>query len=138
MGYKPGIPMLTAYPELVAQWHPERNGGLEPETLTAGSNYKVWWRCPVDHAHEWQAPIYRRTEGSGCPICSGKLVVAATSLQMLFPGLAAEWHADKNGELSPEQVAPGSPKIVWWRCHEDPTHEWKARVYNRAIRNTGC
>ena len=36
---------LTAYPYLIEQWHPEKNGDLDPATVTHGSHKKVWWLC---------------------------------------------------------------------------------------------
>lgn len=62
----------TENPDLAEQWHPEKNGELTPKDVTAGSNRKVWWRHWCDDSqswHEWRAPVKRRAEGSGCPIC---------------------------------------------------------------------
>lgn len=33
-------------PELSEQWHPSKNGILTPNSVTAGSGKKVWWKCP--------------------------------------------------------------------------------------------
>jgi hypothetical protein len=32
------------------------------------------------------------------------------------PELAKEWHPTRNGDLTPDQVTPGSSRKVWWRC----------------------
>jgi hypothetical protein len=32
----------------------------------------------------------------------------------------------KNGDLTPEDVTPGSHKKVWWVCEKG--HEWQARM----------
>jgi hypothetical protein len=34
-----------------------------------GSNRKVWWRCPLNPAHEWEAVLYSRSAGNGCVQC---------------------------------------------------------------------
>ena len=34
------------------------------------------------------------------------------------------WHPEKNGELNPANIAPGSKKIFWWRCSQG--HSWEA------------
>ena len=34
--------LATTHPEVVAQWHPTKNGGLTPEMVTAGSNQLAW------------------------------------------------------------------------------------------------
>ena len=36
------------------------------------------------------------------------------SLLSEHPDVASEWHPIKNGELTPEDVAPMSGKKVWW------------------------
>lgn len=32
--------------------------------------YKVWWQCK--NGHEWQAAVYSRNAGNGCPFCASK------------------------------------------------------------------
>ena len=67
--------LATLRPELTALWHPTKNGSLTPETVTKGSNKKVWWRCEAGHV--WQACVFSRTrkKGTGCPICAGQVKV---------------------------------------------------------------
>ena len=57
----------TLYPDLVNEWNYEKNCML-PEDYIAGSRKKVWWKCKKGHV--WQAPIYSRVNGTGCPQCS--------------------------------------------------------------------
>ena len=59
----------TTNPVLAKEWNYEKNGDLLPTQLVAGSNKKVWWKC--SEAHEWQAVINNRNNGSACPCCSG-------------------------------------------------------------------
>ncbi len=33
--------LAATFPELAAQWHPDKNGDLLPSMVTAGSNKKV-------------------------------------------------------------------------------------------------
>ena len=56
------------YPELAAQWHPDKNGTLKPNVFKCGSDYKAWWLCPVC-GNEWQTSIGHRVSGTGCPVC---------------------------------------------------------------------
>jgi hypothetical protein len=58
------------YPEVAAEWHPERNGQLTPDQVTPGSGQKVWWRCSANPSHEWAAKISHRVNGVGCPYCT--------------------------------------------------------------------
>jgi hypothetical protein len=63
---------LSAYPELLAEWHPTRNVGLDPTALARGSHRRAWWRCAAC-GHEWQTQIHSRAyAGSGCPRCARK------------------------------------------------------------------
>ena len=57
------------------------------------------------------------------------------SLSVNNPSLASEWHPTKNGKLTPEMVAAGSTKKIWWKCKEG--HEWQARITDRN-RRSGC
>jgi hypothetical protein len=58
-------------------------------------------------------------------------------LSVTHPGLAAQWHPTKNGDLRPEDVTAGSHKKVWWKCPKGDDHEWEASIASRA-RGTGC
>ena len=59
--------LQTVSPTLAAEWHYDKNNGLTPMDITPNSHLKVWWRC--GQGHEWQAFIYNRNRGNGCPIC---------------------------------------------------------------------
>ena len=56
--------------QLVAEWNWEKNNELnfEPQTLTLGSNKKIWWKC--SEGHEWQTTVAHRNSGRGCPYCA--------------------------------------------------------------------
>jgi hypothetical protein len=61
--------LASKYPELSAEWDPERNSDLNPSEFTPHVGKKVWWRCMKGHS--WQATIYNRTKNkSGCPVCA--------------------------------------------------------------------
>ncbi len=129
--------LATVDPDLAAQWHPTRNK-LTPEEVTAKSSKKVWWRCPVADDHEWPATVANRSAGSGCPCCSGQRPSKTNSLLHAYPEVAAQWHVERNGERDLAQVVGGSSERVWWRCLEDPIHEWRTTVRQRTQRGTGC
>jgi hypothetical protein len=122
------------YPEVAKQWHKTKNGSLLPKSVLPYSGKKVWWLCSEDH--EWQAVVSNRTKGrAGCPFCTGRYATEENNLLATNPELAAEWHPDKNGTLTPENVTPGSNKKVWWLCPKG--HEWAVAVLNRS-QGTGC
>ena len=125
--------LQTVNPTVAKEWNYEKNNALTPTDVTPGSNKKVWWKC--DKGHEWQAYICHRNKGSGCPYCSGKKVLKGfNDLQTVNPTLAAEWHYEKNNELTPADVTPNSHVKAWWKCSKG--HEWQALIYNRQRGNS--
>jgi hypothetical protein len=131
--------LASLFPEVSAQWHPDKNGDLTPDEVVAGSRVKYWWKCPVAEDHEWRAVTDSRTRGKrGCPFCRGVKVSGTNRLSTNFPVVSAQWHPDKNGDLTPDQVALGSGRKVWWKCDEGSDHEWMANVAERTNNNHGC
>ena len=127
--------LATRYPDLAAQWDHDRNAGLTPDQVLPGSTRKVWWVC--DRGHRWQAAVSARASGTGCPFCDGKQVaVGENDLASQYPGLAAQWHPEKNGPLTPAGVTANSNRGVWWTCPLG--HTWKAPVSRRVQGSTGC
>lgn len=121
--------------DLLREWDSERNLPLTPETISYGSKKKVWWTC--EHGHHWQAAVHTRTgSGTGCPYCSGRFPIPGENdLATKYPLLAQEWNTEKNGDLTPDQVLPGSHRIVWWRCAHG--HQWRAQIKSR-VNGSGC
>ena len=60
--------LATVNPQIARQWHPTKNGSLKPTMVLPKSSKNVWWLCP-ECGYEWQARIYSRTGGKGCPNC---------------------------------------------------------------------
>jgi len=128
-----GKNLQVAYPDLAKEWHPTKNVGLTPRDVTPRSGKKVWWIC--GKGHEWEATISHRSQGSGCPYCSGNRVCDDNCLETINPMLSEQWHPTKNNTLTPRDVAPMSKTKVWWICRKG--HEWKASVATRN-KGTGC
>ena len=126
----------TTHPELAKQWHPTKNGALTPQDVSGGAHRKVWWIC--EKGHEWQAAVFSRTaNGAGCPVCAGKVIVPGENdLRTIYPSIAREWHAAKNGSLTPETVSPYSNRKVWWICKRG--HAYQAVVAARTMHGSGC
>lgn len=120
-------------PDLAKEWHPTRNRELNPRTVTPGSGKKVWWIC--SSGHEWQAPIYSRNRGSGCPVCSKSIPVDDKNTLILKKELVKEWHLTRNSGLNLRHLPAGFNKKVWWLCQEG--HEWKATVQSR-MKGSNC
>jgi hypothetical protein len=95
---------VSDYPELVAEWHPTKNGDKHPDDYRYQSNKKVWWKC--EHGHEWEASIDTRAKKRGCPYCSNRLVCNDNNLAVINPSLAKYW-SPKN-KVPPTMVLPRS------------------------------
>lgn len=139
--------LVEKRPDLIADWHWERNGRLSPSMFVVNSNDTVWWKCHFC-GHEWQTPIIARAgkNGHGCNVCSQskrgktftrKCVDERGSLMDHYPELASEWHPTKNGELTPSDITWGRFKKVWWLCSACG-HEWEASPLNRSSKKVGC
>jgi very-short-patch-repair endonuclease len=134
---------LNAPAELLAQWHPDKNGALTPGDLVLTSQRVVWWQCPKGPDHVWDAPVHWRTTlGFGCPFCSGRRVSVTNSIRALMNSAVEMWHPTLNGATTPDDVLAGTSELVWWKCPEGPDHEWAcAPVVLRRSLNTryrGC
>ena len=46
--------LVAVHPELIVEWS-DRNLPLTPDSVTFGSNKKVWWKGTC--GHEWQTSI---------------------------------------------------------------------------------
>jgi len=132
----PGQSLADKQPDIAKQWAYDLNAPLLPEHFRRQANKRVWWRC--ENGHVWKVSINNRTQhGTGCPACPRPVfkVTDERNLAVLNPGLAVEWHTEKNGEFHPEDVRPKSNRKVWWQCSKG--HEWQASVSSRAS-GTGC
>lgn len=139
-----GVSLQDLAPDYLAEWDYELNE-FSPAEVTPKSSVKVWWRCP-NHCAYQQTPI-AKYQGSICPECS-KTKRAETvrlaklakrgSLKDRFPGVAAEWHPNRNGDLTPDQLTAGSKMKVWWKCSQG--HEWEVspNVRTGKLPPSGC
>lgn len=130
--------LVTINPIVSKEWHPTKNNELTPFDVTPGSGKKVWWKCPVDDNHEWEATIHSRHNGIGCPICSNRKIILSNSLATLFPEISKEWHPTKNGDITPNDIAPRSGKKIWWQCAKNKDHVWHTTPDHRTGRGQEC
>lgn len=125
--------LATKAPEVAANWNYEKNGDLTPQMVSSMSMRKVWWKCGL--GHEYDMVVHSRSEGKGCPYCSGRKVLAGfNDLATTAPEIAASWNYEKNGDLTPQMVTAQSKRKVWWKCANN--HEWIAKVDGQ--RPFGC
>ena len=134
----PNISLLPE--ELQGQWHERLNKHLGSIVIKPGSNRKVWWscdQCPDNLPHVWEASVNKRTQGTGCPFCSGRAVCQHNTLARKAPQVAQFWDANKNHPLSPDQVSVSSNIRAHWECSVC-LHKWQANVFAKTRSNSGC
>lgn len=129
-----GESLEDLFTTIADQWNFERNKSLKPCNVHPFSTLSVWWRCSL--GHEWKSTIQNRTRGgNNCPYCGHQKILPAFSLKAIHPEIAKDWNYQKNGGITPDQVAPKTNKTYWWKCPRG--HEWVAAVSNR-VSGTGC
>ena len=101
---------------------------------------KVGWicnQCPDGHLHSWSASVQNRTNGTGCPQCSGRKVCKHNSLATKDPAVAAQWDYDAN-DSTPDSKMAQSNQPAGWHC-DTCGHKWRATIHARAgKRKSGC
>ena len=93
--------LAILHPHLIKEWHPVKNGADAHSMISLlRSGKKVWWKCKLAEDHEWQAFIYTRAEGYGCPFCANRKGSGTTNavsdtnrLSILYPELVDEWES---------------------------------------------
>ncbi len=129
----------ACHPELLPEWHTERNDPIRPEHINRSSSKKVWWKCSLDSQHEWEATVTNRAyHKSGCPACAGRMVTEKNCLQSTHPNLAEEWDMERNSPLTPTEITFGSHKRVHWICARNEYHRWQTTPNQRTSNSTGC
>jgi len=123
-------------PGVAAEWDYGLNAPLSPHDFTGGSEYPAWWQCRTC-GNKWQAKIYSRTEGRGCPVCArGRLKQGVNDLATVAPAIAAEWDCLQNEPHMPSDVTFDSTWMAWWACKRG--HSWQARINKRTKRKQKC
>ena len=131
--------LALAAPEIARQWHRSKNGKLKATDVRPTSNKRVWWKCPKGRDHEWQALVISRgTNGQRCPFCAGRRLSKTNALSKVAPKIAKQWHASKNGKLTPAAQIATAWQVRWWKCPVGPDHEWCNHVYARVVQGEGC
>jgi hypothetical protein len=118
----------------IATTHPEiakSMSGYDPSTISAGSEKKVSWKCPIGHIYILE-PKKRIGRNYGCPFCSNsKLLKGFNDFATRHPDIALE--ADG---WDPADIIGGSSVRKNWKCRFG--HKYNATVSSRDSRNSGC
>ena len=131
------------HPELAAEWDLEANGARTPETVSAGSNKRVAWRCRKC-SHRWTTMLSNRTcNNRGCRECAKAARVHNRQRQPTVKEgakhLLEEWDYEANEREGwhPGRVTCGSNKLIHWvrgtECRLGLEHRWQASPFRRAL-----
>ena len=41
------LSLQETHPQIAGQWYPDKNGGLTPDQIVAGSHKRAWWKWRV-------------------------------------------------------------------------------------------
>lgn len=127
--------LASVVPGIAKEWHPSKNEGLLPNNVFAFSHKKCWWLCP--QGHEYLAIVEHRARGSTCPYCSNhKILSGFNDLATHRPDIVKEWCWEKNGSVSPSEIARLSSYNAWWRCALG--HEYQMKVAVKVSGEYGC
>lgn len=139
-------------PDLVSEWHPTKNWPKTPENISHGSGYKAWWileytdqKTGKTFIFEWQAAVYHRSKGQGCPFLTGKKIYPGfNDLATICPEVGNQVHPTKNDGKNASDIFAYSGKEIWWIFpYDDPEtgkhfdFEWQASPATR-VKTPGC
>lgn len=118
-------------PDLMREWSPRNK--KNPMEISVRSSFKAWWKC--DKGHTWRASVSNRTQGSGCPYCSGRLAIPGENdLPTLRPDVMRYW--SENNDIDPQTLKPGSNRKVEWICARG--HAFLTSVVHMCSAGTHC
>ena len=86
--------------------------------------------------HTWSATVNSRSNGGGCPQCSGRKVCKHNSLATKAPLVAAQWDHEANKGAPDTVVANSNQKVGW--CCDVCSHKWNASPNQRVTMDNGC
>ena len=116
------------YPHLIDEFHPKLNDKTIYE-YNPSSRQKLYWKC--DKHDYYQQSAKSRSNGSGCPYCSGNQPTPENNFEVKFPTISKQIHPTLNDNIKPSNFLPFSSKKVFWVCKENNNHIWKTSFAKR-------
>lgn len=114
-------------PDIKKYWDDNKNGKIQPEQISHGSEKKVFLKC--EKGHEWEKTVCNISSTIKCPYCFGRKVL--TGYNDLFttnPELIPLW--SPNNTLDPKTLKKGSNKKALWIC-EKCNKEYEMKINNK-------
>ncbi len=147
MSHNPTRYLAESFPNVAREFDIPENNGITPDQIAAGSHRLYWWKCSTC-GYRWKAsPNSRTSKPQGCPVCGRKRaaeknhqrkIAEGKTLANLYPEIAAEWDAEKNGDITPEIVSAHAATKAWWLCNKCGS-SWEMPVCKRTQKQgQGC
>ncbi len=123
---------LAAYPGLVKEFHPTKNGKLTPETVVAFSTQPIYWKCS-DCGNVYKTKVYSRAyNGTGCRRCNfGERMDLRK-----YPQAMKMFDKERNKKVDPKSMDCRAK--VWWKCPKADDHRFKSGFYKSHGPKPGC
>lgn len=119
--------LADVFPDIAAEWHPIKNGKLQPSCISYGSTDRVWWKC-INCGYEWVKEINRRTScGYGCPKCASRGVqraVYCVELDMIFKNMMEAERQTGVGHRNISSCCRGRTKSTTYDSTANKTLHW--------------
>lgn len=134
--YKNSLSYL--YPNLTKEFHHTKNGSLSANNINKRTSKKVWWKCSVCN-YEWLAAVSSRTSGSGCPACSGRVLIQGKNdleswcKQTGNTHILDEWDYELNTK-KPNEITKRTSYYAFWKCKKCG-YSYNSRIANRTNGN---
>ncbi|WP_416347632.1 zinc-ribbon domain-containing protein [Cryobacterium sp. RTC2.1] len=125
----------ATHPLLALFWHPTRNGRRKLSTVSAGSAFEAWWRCPIGHEFKKAVHLFRRYPS--CPNCRDPhRFRVLVDLREKYPSYSAQWDPERNATSVPPPLLLDGYDSVWWICPSG--HPFSSTIENRRRRKWKC
>lgn len=99
-------------PIFIKEWDNNKNG-CSIQDYSGPRKAKVWWKCHLGHSYD--AQIYSREKGTGCPYCSGnKILTGYNDVVTLYPKIEQYYSIDNT--LTLNTLPPNSKELTLWNC----------------------
>lgn len=138
----------NAKQDLLKEWDYNKNKQYTPQTISRGTNVKVWWKCSICEYSYLQTVSGKTTKNYGCPNCSkNKRAIKYKNTMISRNGslkewaqkhkslILEEWDYEKN-DILPSEISPHSHKIVHWKCEKG--HMYEQEISSKTTQNQNC
>ena len=124
-------------------WDYEKNGDLDPWSVSRSSRIKVWIFCQEKDYHgSYEIRCNDFFNGYGCSYCGNRKTHPLDSLkQDIINSYGEEFFniiwSDKN-TIDPTTIKPNSNIICWWNCPDNKHESFQRSCHNSTVCNYRC